>query len=182
MADEQEAPEGENGLPETPPKRRRSPFRRVVLLALFALTLPFDWGERSSCQGGPRTFTGIDLFTDDPSNGISVAFIFVAPVLLGLVQRPLRNAVARLLLELGAMVFASVATLYCFMDAVFSGGFLHSSGRVYPAPWIAMLAPLLMLVDAGLGAVERIRELLEARKRRRSVSTNHEAPRGSPEA
>ncbi|MRG93701.1 hypothetical protein [Polyangium spumosum] len=182
MAHEQETPEGEEGLPETPPKRRRSPFRRVVLLALFALTLPFDWGERSSCQGGPRTFTGIDLFTDNPSNGIIDAFVFLAPVLLGLVQRPVRNAAARLLMELGAMVFASVATLYCFLNAVFSGGFPHSSGRVYLAPWIATLAPLLMLVDACQGAVERIRELLEARKRRRSVSTDQEAPRGSPEA
>jgi len=169
-------------LPETPPaKPRRSPFRRLVLLALFVLTLPFDWGERSSCQGGPRTFTGIELFTERPDNGISIAVLVLTPVVLGLLQPRIRNAVAGLLTEFASMLFASLGTMFCFVNAVFSSGFAPSSDRVYPAPWIATLISLLTVVDAGQGAVERIRDIVAERKRLREAALNDEPAKPSPE-
>jgi len=151
------------------------------LLGLFMLTLPFEWGERSSCQGGARTFTGIDLLTERPENGVSIAVLFVTPVLIGLLQPRIRNAIVGLLLELGATFFASLGTLYCFINAIFAGGF-NGSHRAYLAPWIAMLAPLLMLVDACQGAVARMREILEKRRQRRLPDTNEETAPGSPQA
>ncbi|MDC0740553.1 hypothetical protein [Polyangium mundeleinium] len=169
-------------LPETPPaKPRRSPFRRLVLLALFALTLPFDWGEHSSCQGSPRTFTGIEVLTEHPENGISIAVLILTPVVLGLLQPRIRNAVAGLLTEFASMLFASLGTMFCFVNAVLAGGIAPSSGRVYPAPWIATLATLLTVVDAGQGAVERIRDIVAKRKQRRETALSDEPATPSPE-
>ncbi|MDI1428562.1 hypothetical protein [Polyangium sorediatum] len=169
-------------LPETPPtKPRRSPFRRLVLLAIFALTLPFDWGERSSCQGGPRTFTGIEILTERPENGISIAVLVLTPVVLGLLQPRIRNAVAGLLTEFASMLFASLGTMFCFVNAIFAGGIAPSSGRFYPAPWVATLASLLTVIDACQGAVERIRDIVAERKRRGAMAMNDEPAKPSPE-
>ncbi|MDI1479414.1 hypothetical protein [Polyangium sp. y55x31] len=180
MVDEQ-ASGPEPDLPEIPlEKPRRSPYRRLVLLALFLLTLPFEWGERSSCQGSPRTFTGIDVLTEHPQNGISIAVLFLTPVLLGLLQHRIRNTVVRLLMEFVSMLFASLGTLFCFVNAVFSGGF-GSSGRFYPAPWLATLAPLFMVINACQGAVGRISDIVQERKRRQQVATNDEPAKLSPE-
>ncbi|MDI3281960.1 hypothetical protein [Polyangium sp. 15x6] len=181
MADEQ-ASGPEPDLPEIPrDKPRRSPYRRLVLLALFALTLPFEWGARSSCEGGPKTFTGIDVLTERPSNGISIAVLILTPVLLGLLQHRMRNALARLLMELASMLFASLGTLFCFVNAIFAGGFGASNGRFFPAPWIATLAQLFVLIDACQGAVQRINDILKERQRRRQVAANAEPAEPSPE-
>jgi len=169
-------------------KRRRSPYRRLVLLALFALTLPFAWGERTSCDGGTtRVFTGVDLFTADHGPGLfSVALIFLTPVLLGLLQHRIRNAALRLALELPAIFFGLFGTLYCFLAALYYADFFDrlfpsgSNGRVYLAPWIATLAQFLMAIDACQGAAERIQELLAARQQRRSPTAPEEEAKRSP--
>lgn len=160
----------EQDVPSAPRNERwRSPLRRVVLFALFGLTLPFVWGETSSCNGPQKTYTGLDLLTSEKDNGIYFGLIILAPVLLGLLQHRLRSALARLALELPAILFGLYGTLYCLVQAVFGGG-LSSSARSYPAPFIAALAPLLMTFDACRGAAERIGELLAERRRRRAVA------------
>ncbi|MDI1442719.1 hypothetical protein [Polyangium sp. 6x1] len=182
MADEQQTSGPSPDVPEIPPQKpRRSPFRRLLLLALFALTLPFEWGMRSSCQGSPRTYTGIEVLTENPSNGISIAVLFLTPVLLGLLQHRIRNAIARLLMELASAMFASLATMYCFVNAIFAGDLGSSHNRFFPAPWIATLASLLTVIDACQGAVERIRDLVTERKRRPTMPTHDEPAKPSPE-
>lgn len=172
-------------------KRRRSPYRRLVLLALFALTLPFPWGERLSCSGGPRVFTGVDYFTWSHGSGISISLggldlalslvmpvLLVTPVLLGLLQHRIRNAAVRLALELPAIFFGFVGTVYCLFAGIFLRGF--GSGRIHLAPWIAAIAQFLMAIDACQGVAERIEELLAARRQRRALTAPEEDAQWPP--
>ncbi|MDC3955327.1 hypothetical protein [Polyangium jinanense] len=181
MVDEQ-ASGPDPDLPEIPrDKPRRSPYRRLVLLALFALTLPFEWGQRTSCQGGPKTFTGVELLTEEPSNGIAIAVIVLIPVLLGFLQHRARSAAARLAMEFGSTQFAGFGAFFCFINAIFAGGFGSSSHRPYAAPWIAMLTQLLVFADACQGAVGRLRDIIAERKRRRQMAANEAPVEPSPE-
>ncbi|UQA60496.1 hypothetical protein [Polyangium aurulentum] len=145
-------------------------MRRAVLFALFAFTLPFVWGNTSSCNGPQKAYTGFELFTSEHNNGIHAGLMILAPVLLGLLQRYVRNALVRLALELPAIVCGLWGALYCYFQAVFGDGILSNERNVHPAPFIAAFAPFLMAVDACRGAAERITELLAERRRRRAVA------------
>ncbi|UQA56747.1 hypothetical protein [Polyangium aurulentum] len=169
-------------------KRRRSPYRRLVLLALFALTLPFKWGSGCSCSGGSPVYTGVDLITWDQPKGASsdlfglylaliLPVLLVTPVLLGLLQHRIRKASVRLVLELFAMFSGFLGTVYCLL-IIISTRLLHHS--IYLAPWIAAVAPFLMTIDAYQGFAERSEEMLAARRQRRSPTAPEEEVKWPP--
>ena len=191
MIDAQDDDNGSQDLDTLRAKRRRSPYRRLVLLALFALTLPFQWGASPSCSGGGTVFTGVDLVTwDQPTgtfdsiDGLSLALVLlmpvllVTPVLLGLLQHRIRNAALRIVLELSAILSGFVGTVYCLLIGIFSRMFFP--GRFYPAPWIAAVAPFLMAIDACQGVAERIQELRAAQQQRRSPTAPEEEVKWPP--
>jgi hypothetical protein len=66
----------------------------------------------------------------------------------------------RLLADLTAGLFAGFGTFFCFLAAIFSGGFLYKSNRVYPAPFIATFAMFLVTLHALRGATKRVAEMI----------------------
>lgn len=162
----------------TPAKARPwSPWTRLGLLAIFISTLPFTWGETSSCNGPSHTYTGFEQATK-PGNIIPFVVIFATPVLVGFVQLLARAAWVRLGFDLIAGMFASLGTLYCFLAAAIGGNLLSRSSRVFLAPWIATIALALIMTDAFWGAAQQLHTLLWAR--RRSANANMSPPEAPP--
>jgi hypothetical protein len=145
---------------DTPGKPRQSfPLLRLGLFTLFILTLPFTWGETSSCNGPSRTFTGFEHATRDAGNTIAFVVIFSTPVLLAFLVYFTRTTWIRLGFESIAAMFSSFGTFYCFISAVITGDITHKSSRAYPAPWVATIAMLLMTLDTFRGVVKESKAL-----------------------
>jgi hypothetical protein len=160
--------------------RTWSPFLRLGMLVLFGLTLPFTWGESSSCNGPTRTFTGLEQITKNPGNAISLIVLLVTPVLLAFCLHLARAAWVRLGFECIAGMFSNLALFFCFLSAVFSGDLLHKSSRVYPAPWMATLATLVLTLDAYWGAFLQIKQMVQARRRAKNEQVRARGEGSSP--
>lgn len=165
MENDLQAAPKENAASDASQKRGSSPFVRLAFFTIFLFTLPFTWGQTSSCNGPTGTYTGLEQATKTPSNIISLIVIFVTPVLFGFLQCYMRPTWMRLLSELIAGLFSSVGSFYCFISFIFSGGLLHKSDRFFPAPLIAMIATAMMALHAFHGAIDRIADMIKARRK-----------------
>jgi hypothetical protein len=145
---------------------RESPFVRFGFFAVFVLTLPFTWGQTSSCNGPGKAYTGFELVTKSPEESIALGILFIAPVLLGFVQYYRRPNWMHVVMELVAAICSGLGTAYCFLAAVFSNLFSNKGGPIFPAPFIATLAAFLMTLHALKGIVIRIAELVTTRKKK----------------
>lgn len=162
--DQEPAANKPGGTAEVPAKTRPwSPWARFGSFLVFLATLPFTWGETSSCNGPTRTYTGIEQITQTKANIIPFVIIFGTPILLGFLQFLARTAWFRLGMESVAALFASLGTLHCFLAGAIGGNLLTKNERVYVAPWVATLAMLLVLIDAFWCAVQQIHILMWAR-------------------
>jgi hypothetical protein len=174
---ESEITPNESHPAETQGKTRPwSPFLRLGMFVLFGLTLPFTWGESASCNGPTRTFTGFEQVTKEPGSVISIALLFLTPILFAFCLHLARAAWLRLGFECIASMFSSLALFYCFLSAVFSGDLLHKSTRVYPAPWIATMATLVMTLDAYWGVILQIKQMVQAHRRAKEARARGEQP------
>jgi len=166
MNDVPKADDKVNADPDASSKKGlRNPFMRLALCAMFALTLPFTWGETVSCSGTGKPYTGIEQVTKNPGNIIGIIVIFGMPVVLGFVQYFLRPVWARVFAELMATMFAGVGTFYCFVSTILSGGLSSKSDRFYPAPLIATVVTFMMALHAFRGAIGWIAEMIKARRK-----------------
>jgi len=156
------------------------PFKRLGLLAIILLTLPFTWGETSSCNGPVHTYTGFEQLARNPGNTISLAVIFITPVVLGFLQHRSRSTGVRLIFELVAAMMSSVGTLYCLVSAFFGGSLLNKPKELYLAPWVATVASAWMLLDAFVGAVRRGGEMITASRLERAARAAPPAPDPPP--
>jgi hypothetical protein len=73
------SPYRENLTAEIPLRRRNRLPLRLACLAVFALTLPFDWNRHVSCSGGTvMTYTGFGLLNHDLQLSGAVLFLISA--------------------------------------------------------------------------------------------------------
>lgn len=164
--------------PVTPAKSRPwSPWARLGLLVIFIGTLPFTWGETSSCNGPTRTYTGLEQATK-PGNLIPFVIIFATPVVLGFLQYLARAAWVRLGTELLAAMFACLGTVHCLASAVFGGGLLGSHSTSYPAPWVATITMTLTSLDTFGGVLQQLHALFWGR--RNAAKTEPQPPEAPP--
>ncbi len=167
---QQPLPSEQDVDPVTPGKTRPwSAWTRLGLLAVFIATLPFAWGETSSCNGPSHEYTGYDQMTRSSSNVIAYVIIFGTPVLLGFGQYLVRPAWVRLGFDFASTVISSFGTFFCFLS-ILGGNLFARTSRVYVAPWIASLATLLTTVDTFAGSMHHLRTILEARRTRNATT------------
>jgi len=162
---------GENKVDVPGKAARANPLVRLGWFSIFLLTLPFTWGETSSCNGPTTVYTGYEKLILKPNAGelLSIAVIFFTPIILGFVQYFLRPTWARLVAEMGSAVFASFGTFYCFLSAIFSGDLVHKSGQTHPAPFVATIAMMGVSIHAFKSTIQRMNEILiERRSAKRS--------------
>lgn len=145
---------------------RANPLVRLGWFSIFLLTLPFTWGETSSCNGTATVYTGYEKLILKPNAGelLSIAVIFLTPIILGFVQYFARPAWARVAVEFVATIFAGLGTFFCFLSAIFSGDITHKSGQAYPAPFVATLALFAVLIHAFKSTIQRMNEILAERR------------------
>jgi hypothetical protein len=155
---------------------RANPLLRLGFFACFLLTLPFTWGETSSCNGPTTMYTGYEKLVLKPNAGevLSIAVIFLSPIILGFVQYFVRVSWLRLAAEFGATMFSSFGTFYCFLSAIFSGDLVHNSRQTHPAPFVATFVMLAILVHAFRSTIHRMNEILIER---RSTTLNKQSNR-----
>ncbi|MBK9262684.1 MAG: hypothetical protein IPM54_23140 [Polyangiaceae bacterium] len=177
MENDLQAAPKENAAPDASQKRgSRSPFARLAFFTIFLFTLPFTWGQTSSCNGPTGTYTGLEQATKTPSDIISLIVIFVMPVLFGFLQCHMRPTWMRLLSELIAGMFASLGAFYCFLSFIFAGGLFHKSDRIFPAPLIATIATAMMALHAFHGAIDRIADMIKARRTMSRIPNSQDKP------
>lgn len=150
----------EEEAPHRADAKRRSPYRRAILLALFSVTLVMPWAEQGSCNSSTRVLTGSEVMSKTPALLLPLVLIFVGPALLGLMQPKIRRALAGLALEVSSLVLSCLGSVYCLVHAVIGNMFQRN---YYVGPWIAFFAPFLMAIDATQGIVDRITQWIQER-------------------
>lgn len=145
---------------------RGNPLVRLGLFSIFLLTLPFTWGETSSCNGPTTIYTGYEKLVLKPTAGelLNIAVIFLSPIILGFVQYFVRVPWARVAAEFVATMFSGLGTFYCFLSAILSGDLVHKSRQTYPAPFVATFVMLAIFVHAFRSTVQRMNEFLIERR------------------
>lgn len=145
---------------------RANPLVRLGFFTVFLLTLPFTWGETSSCNGPTTMYTGYEKLVLKPAAGevLSIAIIFLSPIILGFVQYFARPSWLRLASEFVATMFSGFGTFYCFLSAIFSGDLLHKSRQTHPAPFVATFVMLAILIHAFRSTIQRMTEMILERR------------------
>ncbi len=181
---EPESTSNESGSVVDTPGRNRpwSPFVRLALLGTFLATLPFPWGESSSCNGPVHVYTGYEQATKSSGTLLPFLVIFIGPFLLGLIAYFTRAAWIKFGLDFIAALFSSFGAFYCFVSAAFGGSLLERHNRVYLAPWIAMVAVFLMSIDALWNAASQLQVLVRShRELHKAKNSARDAPPPSPD-
>lgn len=147
-----------------------NPLIRLGFFVVFLLTLPFTWGQSSSCNGPIKTYTGVEhlVLRPDAAEKVQFAVIFVGPIVLGFVQYFVRPLWARVGAEFLATMLSGFGTFVCLLSGIFSGDLLHKSRDTFIAPFVAAVAIFGILIHAFKSTIQRMNELIIERRTARS--------------